>query len=369
MNAFCILFSDNNHTSKMGELTANRAIASIPFGGRFRLVDFMLSSLVAGNVSNIGIVAKNNYGSLMDHIGWGKDWDLNRKNGGVKFLTPYIEDADAVIGENKIESLNSIMGFIKNSLPEYCIICDGNIVCSINFEDIMEEHQRVGADITFAYKNMKPCAKELEVFVDENGRLVDTLYHTSDVDKNGNVVLNIMLLKKDLLISLVEQGITYGWTSIKRDVFSRNFNSMNIHGYEVDGYVSVIKDINDYYNTSMSLLNEDVRRAFYYSEIPILTRIKDSVPTIYGDNCSVKNSLIADGCNINGNVENCIIFRDVKIENGAVLKNCIIMQNTVLREGSSLSYVITDKDVEITSGQSLSGSLSMPFIINKGKKV
>lgn len=369
MNAFCILFSDNNRTCKMGELSAQRTLASIPFGGRFRLVDFMLSSLVAGNVNTIGIVARKKYGSLMDHIGWGKDWDLNRKNGGIKFLTPYIEDADAVIGENKIESLNSVMGFIKSSLPEYCIICDANIVCTLDFEKIMEEHQKVNADITFVYRHMKPCAKDLEVTVDESGRLIDTLYHTSDVDEERDVLLNVTLLKKDLLISIIEQGITYGWTSIKRDVFSRSLGRLNIHGFKTEGYAYVINNVNDYFNMSMELLDVNVRKAFYYSNIPILTRIKDSVPTVYGYDSNVKNSFIADGCSINGEVENCIIFRDVTVEKGAVLKNSIIMQNTVIREGASLSYVITDKNVEITAGQTLCGSLSMPFIINKGKVI
>lgn len=369
MNAFCILFADTNRISKMGELTDNRAIASVPFGGRFRLVDFMLSSLVAGNVNNIGIVTKNNYGSLMDHIGWGKDWDLNRKNGGVKFLTPYIEDPDAVIGENKIESLNSVIGFIKNSLPEYCIVCDGNIVGGIDFEDMMEKHVLAGADITFAYNAMKPNARDFEIFTDDCGRIVNTVYHTDDIDEKCNVVLNVMLIKKHLLIELIEQGITHGWTSIKSGVFSRSFERLKLCGYKVGEYVSVIKNVNDYYNASMSLLNEDVRKALYYGEIPILTRIKDSVPTIYGDGSNVKNSLIADGCEIDGTVENCIVFRGVKVEKDAVLKDCIIMQNTVVRSKASLSHIIADKNVEITSGKSLCGSESMPFIINKGKTV
>ncbi len=370
MNAFCILFSDNYRTSKMGELSSNRTLASLPFGGRFRLVDFMLSSLVASGVNNIGIVARNRYGSLMDHIGWGKDWDLNRKNGGVKFLTPYMQDTDSVVAGNKIDSLNSIMNFIKNSLPEYCLLCDGNIVGGIDFKKIMQSHISTGADITFAYKKMRPYAKDLEVTVNEEGKLVDTVYHINDDEREEkDVALNVMLVKKDLLISLVEKSTTYGWTSIKRDIFSHNMANLNIYGYRVDDYVSVINDVNSYYNVSMKLLQKDVRKDFYYGEIPILTRIKDSVPTVYGYNSGVKNSLIADGCKIDGVVENCIVFRDVVVEKGAVVKDSIIMQNTFVSKDASLSCVITDKDVKISEGVTLCGSSSMPFIINKGKIV
>lgn len=369
MNAFCILFSDSYDTSKMSELSDPRTLASVPFGGRFRLVDFILSSLVGAQINSIGIVTRNKYGSLMDHVGWGKDWDLNRKNGGIKFLTPFLQDVNAIIGENRFEALNSIMSYIKSSLPEYCIIADGNIVCNLDFEKIMEYHISKNADITFVYKKMHPANMDLEVTINENGRLVDTLYHTSSSNEEKDVALNIIFMKKNLLISLIEQGITYGWYSMKKDIFSKNFNNMNIYGYKEDKYTAVIRSVNDYYDASMDLLNFEIRNELFGGENPILTRIKDSVPTIYGEKCHVSNSLIADGCNIDGTVENCIVFRDVKVERGAVIKNSIIMQNTVVRKNSLLSCVITDKDVQITENKILAGSESMPFIINKGKIV
>ena len=369
MNAFCILFSDSYGTSKMSELSSPRTLASVPFGGRFRLVDFMLSSLVGAKVNTIGIVTRDKYGSLMDHVGWGKDWDLNRKNGGIKFLTPFLQDSNTAIGENKFESLNSIIQYIKTSLPEYCIICDANIVFNIDLSKFLDFHAEKGADICFVYKNIAPQQGDLEVTLDENGKVVDALCHTDSVEEEKNVAVNIVVMKKDLLISLVEQGVTYGWHSIKRDVFAKKFNSMNIYGYKANGYLSIIRSVNDYYNASMDLLKSSVRKELFMNDNQILTRIKDSVPTIYGENCNVKNSLIADGCNIDGTVENCIVFRDVKVEKGAVIKNSIIMQNTVVRKNSLLSCVITDKDVEITEDKILAGSESMPFIINKGKIV
>lgn len=369
MNAFCILFADSNETLDLSEISNERTLASVPFGGRYRLVDFALSSLVGAQIHNIGIVTRNKYGSLMDHVGWGKDWDLNRKNGGIKFLTPFLKNSDSAAIGNRIEALNSVMDYIKTSLPEYCILCDSNVVMNIDLEKFMEYHEEKGGDITFAYTCMSTTAKELEVMLDDNGKLIDTMYHQYPHAEEKNIQLNMVILKRDLLVSLIEKGVTYGWYSIKKDVIAHGFNEYNIYGYKVEGYTSVINSVETYYNTNMDLLNKDVRLELFVGKNPILTRIKDSVPTIYGENCNVTNSLIADGCTIDGTVENCIIFRDVKVAKGAVVRNSIIMQNTSISENAMLSCVITDKDVTIGAGRVLAGTETMPFIINKGKNV
>ena len=369
MNAFCILFADSNETLDLSELSNERTLASVPFGGRYRLVDFVLSSLVGAQIRDIGIVTRNNYGSLMDHVGWGKDWDLNRKNGGIKFLTPFLTTNEYAAIGNRIEALNSVMDYIKSALPEYCIVCDSNIVMNIDLEKFMEYHEEKGGDITFAYTSMSSNSKELEVMLDKNGKLVDTMYHQYPHTEKKNIQLDMVILKRDLLVSLIEKGVTYGWYSIKKDVIAHGFNEYDIYGYKVEGYTAVIDSVEIFYNSNMDLLNKDVRLELFMGKNPILTRIKDSVPTIYGENCNVTNSLVADGCKIEGTVENSIIFRDVKIAKGAVVKNSIIMQNTVVKANSSLECVITDKDVVISEDKVLTGAETMPFIINKGKVV
>lgn len=369
MNAFCILFADSNETLDLSELSNERTLASVPFGGRYRLVDFVLSSLVGAQIHNIGIVTRNNYGSLMDHVGWGKDWDLNRKNGGIKFLTPFLTTSEYAAIGNRIDALNSVMDYIKSALPEYCILCDSNIVMNIDLEKFMEYHEEKGGDITFAYTTMQTTAKELEVMLDDNGKLVDTMYHQYPHVEEKNVQLNMIILKRDLLVSLIEKGVTYGWYSIKKDVIAHSFNEYEMYGYKVDGYTSVINSVETFYKSNMDLLDKDVRLELFMGKNPILTRIKDSVPTIYGEECNVTNSLVADGCTIEGTVENCIIFRDVKIAKGAVVKNSIIMQGTIIAENASLNCVITDKGVTIGADRMLAGTETMPFIINKGKNV
>ena len=368
MNAFSILFADSydHDNSETNVLANNRTLASIPYGGRYRLIDFVLSALVGAGVYDVGIVTKNKYNSLMEHVGWGKDWDLNRKNGGLKFLTPFQNGMGVVT--NKIEALNSIMDYVKTSLPEYCILSDANIVTNIDLKQFMEFHENKGADISFVYKNMSTSDTELQVTLNEEGRLCDTMYHKTEGDK-ANIFLNMIILKKDLLINLVEKGMTYGWQSIKKNIIANCFKEYKIYGFEATGYLSQIKTYEEFYKTNMDLLSKDVRFELFHGVNPILTRIKDSVPTMYGDNANVINSLVADGCTIDGTVENCIIFRDVVVKKGAVVKNSIIMQGTVIEKNAEAHCVITDTDVRITEGKSLKGTETMPFMINKGKVV
>ncbi len=369
MNAFCILFSDYYEKLDLSELADHRTLASIPFGARYRLVDFILSSLVGAGVHNIGIVTRNNYGSLMDHVGWGKDWDLNRKNSGIKFLTPFLRDKSQALISNKIEALNSVMDYIKSSLPEYCILCDANIVMNIDLKQFMAYHMEKGADITVACKSMPTHSKELELMLDESGRVVDTMYHQYPHADEKNIQLNLVILKRDLLISLIEKGITYGWYSLKKNVFAHGFSEYKIYGYQVQGYTSVIDSVENFYKTNMDLLRTDVRLELFHGKNQILTRIKDSVPTMYGEHAKVVNSLIADGSKIDATVENCIVFRDVIIKKGAVVKNSVLMQGTVIEGGASLESVIADKDVTIGAGKLLAGTPKVPFIIKKGQKV
>lgn len=369
MDAFCILFADSYEKIEMNELAGNRTLASVPFGARYRLVDYILSSLVNGNVNNIGIVTRNKYGSLMDHVGWGKDWDLNRKNSGIKFLTPFIHDTSSALISNRIEALNSVLEFIKTSLGEYCILSDANIVMNIDFKKFMNFHEEKGADITVAYKKMKPDINELEITLDENSRVCDTLFHQYGQDEVKNVELNIVMLKKDLLISLIEKGMTYGWYSLKKNVIAHGFSDYKIFAYEIEGYTSVIKSAQDFYVSNMHLLNKDVRMGLFHGKGQILTRIKDSVPTMYGENSVVKNSLIADGSEIDGEVDSCVLFRDVIIKKGAKIKNSILMQGVVVESNTTLDHVIADKDVIISGDKNLSGSSKFPFIITKGKMV
>ena len=369
MNAFSILFSDTFHYDRIAELTKNRNLASVPFGGRYRLVDFVLSSLVKAHVPNVGVITRNNYSSLVDHLGSGKDWDLDRKNGGLKILTPFANTIGTSNSNNKFEALNSIKTYIRHSLPEYCILSDTNIVCNIDFRQMLRFYQEKNADMVCLYQKRDIYEGSISIQIEDSGQICGSRYHGSAEGEQDNFVLKVYLMKKDFLLHLIDSGITYGWEEFNRDFITKHFSTYRIFAMEQTGYCKVLRTIGDYYRANMDLLDPAIRREIFQSGTHILTKIKDSVPTMYGSNANVKNSLIADGCKIDGTVENCVIFRDVRIKKGAVVKNSIIMQNAEISENSHITHVIADKNMSLNEGVVLTASESFPFIISKNTKI
>ncbi len=370
MNAFCILFTDtyDNNDSKINAISGERTLASIPFGGRYRLIDFMLSSLVGASVRDIGIITKSRYGSLMDHVGSGKDWDLNRKNGGLKILTPFASDA-MECSDNQFDALRSVLGYIDDTLEEYCILADSNLVVNLDFNKMFAFHKESGADVTVLCRDAKETNGDIELKLGKDGKVEDVLIHTGDSDTKKNLAMNVFIMKKALLRELIEWGVTYGWKHFGKDVIAKKFSELSIYGYKHNGYCELINSLEVYLHANLKMLEKEKRSEIFNAEQPILTRIKDSVPTKYGDNAEVSNSYIADGCSIDGKVENSIIFRNVKIEKGACIKNSIVMQNTIVEENTSLNCVIADKNARITANKTLSGCETLPVVIGKGKIV
>lgn len=367
MNAFCLLFTDLFSNENIGAISEHRNVASLPFGGRYRLIDFILSSLVNASVPNVGVIARNNYNSLVDHLGWGKDWDLNRKNGGLKILTPYASSASTK--QNRFETLNSIKPYISSMLPDYCIIADSNIISNIDLTAVYKSHLDKDADITIVCHKGTPTLGDTEVFCDAKGRINDVLYSTEDKNYESKLITKIYILKKDLLLNLIDKAITYDWSDFNRDIVAKGLDQYKMYVYNQEEYCTVVNNLQVYYRANMDLLNVEIRNELFKSNKRILTKIKDSVPILYGEFCSVKNSLIADGCKIDGTVENCIIFRDVHIKRGAVIKNSIIMQGTAVDHDANMSYVILDKNIAVTKGRVLNGSENFPFVISKGVTV
>lgn len=368
MNAFSIIFSDAFSGERIGELTSKRNLASTPFGGRFRLIDFIMSSLVNASVPNIGVITRNNYGSLVDHLGSGKDWDLNRKNGGLKILAPFVVSNGKNIN-TKMDALASIKTYIKHALEEYCILADANIVCNIDFKSVLKTHIEKNADITCLYRTAFARSGEMSIKTEQNGHICDVLYNTDDSTDKRDVIVKIYVMKKSFLLELIDKGITFGWDDIDKDFIAKSFSNYKVYAYKLQGYCSVIRDINEYYSANKDLLDKNIRSELFKTDAPILTKVKDSVPTMYGENCKISNSLVADGCKLDGIVENSILFRGAEIKKGAIVKNSIIMQNSVIGEDCVITNIIADKNVVISKDKILTGYESLPFVIAKGTKI
>lgn len=369
-NAMSIIFAGTAE-SHLNELTIHRTIASLPYGGRYRFIDFALSNFVNSGIDKIGIITKNNYNSLMDHLRMGRDWDLNRKNGGIVLFPPFGLNTLRDVYRGKIEALFAIRNFIKDAKEEYVVVCNSNCVYTVDYEEVVEKHIASGADITMlAYKTSELNSHKMVVEADENGKVTDFAY-ANEFDKSERLVnMLIYVAHKDILLNLVEAAYTRGLIDFERDIIFRKRDELKLFVYEVDGYVAVIDDIPSYFKHNMDLLDSEVRKNLFYDENgPIRTKVKDSVPTRYLENASVKNSLIADGCVINGTVENSILFRGVTVEEGAKVKNSIVMEHGVIQKDADISYVITDKSVVVQKDRHLSGYETYPIVIVKGKTV
>ena len=345
-----ILFASANET-KLNELTIHRTTASLPFAGRYRLIDFALSSLVNSGVTRIGIIARNNYSSLMDHIRMGRDWDLNRKNGGISVFPPFVLNTSREVYKGKIEALYTVLDYLKKAPEDYVCMASCNIAANIKLDDILDEHIERGADVTIlCHKAHVNSSKR--VLITKNDDQVVTDLSASEIpsDKEYLVSLNIYIVNKDYLIAKVEQSYARGYVDFEKDVLFKEVENGKIYAHEVDGYAAIIDDV-------------------FGSMRKIYTKVKDSVPTMYMNDAKVKNSLIADGCVINGTVENSILFRSVRIEEGAEVRNSIIMENGIVMRGGKISYTITDKQVVIGAGRQISGSETYPIVIVKNKIV
>ena len=374
MTAVGLIFS-NIHDNNIPELTKMRTLGSVPFGGRYRLVDFALSSMVNSGITKIGIVTHNNYQSLMDHLGNGKDWDLARRSGGIKILPPYIS-AFANAASNKyyssrLEALLGTVNFFNRCNEDYVVMSDCDVICNVDLNDVIEQHIRTEADITFVTKMTTHSSHETVSVVecDKDGIITD-IVDRKNVSKKSRVYINIMVLKRTYLLNVLEIAISRGYTSFMQDIVRKNIKKEKYMIYDYQGCYAHIGSMESYFDCSMQLLESETReQLFGIRNRPVLTKIRNSAPTRYCDGAKVSNSVVAEGCVIEGTVENSIIFRGVHVGKGAVVKNCILFQDTYVCQNAELNCVITDKNVMIKDKRKLSGHQTMPFYIGKNMSV
>lgn len=366
MNALGLVFS-NIHDNNVPELTQERTMGSIPFLGRYRLIDFALSNLVNSGVAKVGLITKSNYQSLMDHVGSGKDWDLARRRGGLHILPPF-GLKDNVLYNTRLEALRGAKNFLARSNEEYVIMTDCDNVCVINFDKILSEHIAKNADISLVYvkkdaNDVKDVLSKMVIETADNGRVTDISF-SPRVQGEINLYTNVCILKRTLLQTLIADAFSHGYSHFGKDVLVRNVNSLRIFAYKHEGYYVSLNSLQSYYSESLKFLDKKVRDEIF-KKVDIYTKVKDSAPTRYGANAVVKNSLIADGCVIEGTVENSIIFRGVKIGRGTVVKNSILMQGTITGENVTLNAIVADKNVVIKDRRNLSACETLPFYISK----
>lgn len=349
----------------LGELTRHRSACSIPYGGRYRLVDFMLSNLVNAGVTDVGLIVHSSYQSLLDHLGSGKDWDLSRKRGGLRILPPfgYSDKSGGYVG--RMDALASVRSYLQQINQEYVILFNDDTIANLPVEEIFQQHLDSGADIT-AVCTRTPIAdpKETNYFtLGAQGTVTDVSIHPQTA--MGCESMEVYILSKNLLLSMVDHCTAHNIHSFSEGVLQPMCGTLRIVPYFFEGYAARICSPVSYYTSSMDLLKSDVRADLFNPARPIRTKDRSDPSTYYSPESVCVNSLVADGCIIEGEVTNSIIFRGVKIAKGARVSNCILLQGTSVGEGAVLNYAITDKDVTVNAGRMLMGHETYPIVIAK----
>ncbi|MCX7709543.1 MAG: glucose-1-phosphate adenylyltransferase subunit GlgD [Clostridia bacterium] len=373
MKSIMGLILSGGRNAKLKELSEIRSVAALPVGGKYRAIDFSLSNMVNSGITNVGILTQYSFRSLMDHLGSGKEWDLDRRYDGLFIFPPYLAGEGSGWYRGTADAMYNNLTFLKRSNEEYVVITTGNCVYKMSFNDALSYHIDKNADITVIYREMNDFSQEdlslLGIMeLDADGRVTDL--QEKPLNPKGNIgSMGIYIMKRTLLISLIQESVAHGNYDLVKDILIKNLNTLKIYGYRFDGYWRCLSSIQLYYQCNMEFLNPDICNTLFMDGGKIFTKVKDEPPAKYNEEADVKNSIIADGCIIEGTVINSVLFRGVTVKKGVVIKNSIVMQDTMIEEDVKLEHVIVDKDSVITCGKELKGEANWPVIVGKGTVV
>ncbi|MGE7602866.1 glucose-1-phosphate adenylyltransferase subunit GlgD [Peribacillus sp. NPDC097675] len=357
-----------NEKQHLKELTAHRNVASVPFGGRYRLIDFTMSNFIHADVSKVAVFPKEKYLSVMDHLGSGKEWNLDRRSGGL-FILPPIHPDETVTGDMK--QFYDHLSFFERAEADTVIISPGCHVCKLDFNEVLAYHKKEKADITVVYKDYVGKSIEKPIYhkcsVSSDGAITDISFFTIP-QPGDHVCLETFIISKSLLVNLIKSCVANGEYDFLKDAVKANLHRLTVKGYHFNGDMPFIHSIESFHSSNMNFLNPSVIRTFFGDTWDVYTKIKNEAPAKYTQSSKVTNSLIANGCNIEGTVENSILFRGVKVKKGAVVKNSIIMQKGEIEEGAVVENIITDKEVIITRDKEIIGP-QQPTVIKKAEVI
>ena len=363
------LIYTGENDARLRELTVTRAIAAMPVAGRYRVIDFLVSSMVNGGMKNIGIITQKNYHSLMDHLGSGKEWDLHGKNNGLHILPPFLTRENVGLYPGLLDALRSNNNFLIRSKQEILVLSNSSIIYNAHLDELVQYYRDTGADITLLYTkdpSMKRDEYGTYLAVDKSGNVTDMEVEPTHPGYD-NTFMQVLVIKRELLRDLVDKAVSHGLHSLDKDIILRlvQDRSAKINAYEYKGECWLIDSVQSYFRFNMDILDTKMRKGLFREDLPVFTKVRDEMPACYGDNATIINSLVADGCQIDGIVENSVLFRGVKIAADAHIKNCIIMQDGQVHEGAYIENCILDKQAVIKRNSRLIGPDAYPIVIGK----
>lgn len=351
---------------ELRELVNRRTAASLPICGRYRLIDFSLSSLRNAGIFDVGVIMQRDYQSLLDHVGSGKPWDMSKRSGGLRLLPPFgLPSYHQGDYGGTIEALNAVVSYIKDSPHKYIVLMLGNLCANINLAEVCRMHEHSDAEITAICANYVPDVIHHRYVVGDDGYVMQVLFDREGAGE-GIPSLECYVINKDTLLRLMDRCKAQNMHRFHQDaisLFLREGGKMRTYIHRT--YARIIKDVEGYYAANMDMLSAVNRSALFPANRPVRTKNVERVSTFYGIDSFSKNCLVADNCIIEGSIENSIVFPGVHIKKNSVIKNCIIMNDTIIDENCELNYVIADKNVRFSPSLTLTGSPKLPVVVPK----
>ena len=363
-----IIYTGEND-ARLRELTSTRAIAALPIASRYRVIDFLVSSMVNAGIKNVGVITQKNYHSLMDHLGSGKEWDLHGKIDGLHILPPFLTRENVGLYPGALDGLRSNTNYLVRSKQEIVVFSKSNIIYNAHLDELVQFFKDTGADLTLMYTS-DPSMKRDEfgsyLSVDESGNVQDFEVEPTHPSL-PNTYMQVFAIRREFFRDMVDKAVAHGLHNIDRDLIMRLVQEKHakINAIEYQGLCWNIDSVQSFFRFNMDILDPEKRHGIFRDDLPVFTKVRDESPAYYGDHATSINSLVADGCQIDGTVENSILFRGVKIAAGAHVKNCIIMQDGQVHEGAYIENCIMDKQSVIKRNSRLIGPEAYPIVIAK----
>lgn len=368
----CIgIINNTNLESEFDVLCKNRPVYMLPFGGRYRVVDFIISNMVNNGIKTVALYTGEKIRSTMDHLGNGKPWNLNSRFQGL-FLYPPISQSKSIERLGDIADFYSTLDFIEESRGDNVFIAPSNIIFMSNLYDAYKFFNETDADVTLFYKRIKDergyYINSEKLHYDENKNVINIGINLG-TESEFDMYIGAMFVKKKTLLELVKDTVEKGNASSFKEALLINSKNLKMNVYEIKETVMNIKDTQSYYRSNMDLLNAEIYRNLFIENGRVMTKTKDEPSTIYRDNPQVENSILGNGCIIEGEVENSIVFRGVKIGKNATVKNSIIMQKANIGDGAVVVNSILDKYSIVDKDSSLVGSANQPYVLGKRMEI
>jgi len=339
--------------TRLTVLSHKRAKPSVPFAGKYRIIDFTLSNCVNSGILDIAILTQYRPHSLNEHIGIGKPWDLDRLGGGVRLLQPYQGRGSQDWYGGTADAVFHNLDDLRNRDADLVLILSGDHIYKMDFRSMVAYHEANGADATVAVMNVP--LEETNRFgimtTDDNGKVVEFHEKPESRDKGTLANMGVYLFNAEKLAQRLEEGRALeSALDFGKHVIPGMVDTDNVFAYPFEGYWVDVGTVEAYWQTSLELCSLDSPLNLWDPQWTIRTRSEERPPASLSSEARVTRSLVSNGCTIRGTVEHCVLSPGVYVSPGAVVRDSVIMNDTWIGAGAVLDRVVVDKDVVIGAG-------------------